>query len=133
MLADGIIGHLCGDFLLQSDYIAKNKKRSSAICGLHCLIWTSNVCLFANLGWLSFLFLFVTHYIQDRGTLVSHYMDFVGQGGFRKTFPEGLGPWSVIVVDNVLHLLAIWVAISLPLRVGYPTLELLVQRILTGT
>ena len=35
MLLDAIIGNLVGDYLLQNDYLALGKKKSSAICAVH--------------------------------------------------------------------------------------------------
>jgi hypothetical protein len=43
-LTEAIIGHLVGDFLLQNDWMAANKKKNSWVCLLHCLIWTAWVC-----------------------------------------------------------------------------------------
>ena len=48
-LTSAIIGHLVADYLLQFDFIAENKKKSSLICALHCLIWASCVCLLGDI------------------------------------------------------------------------------------
>ena len=104
-LTCAIIGHLVGDYLLQNDYAAKNKKLSSVTCAVHCLIWTTCVCLFAWWPWWAGLILFVEHFAQDRWNLIAWHMDKIGQRGFR-TGP--CAPWSAIVVDNVFHILAIW-------------------------
>ena len=126
MLAFAIIGHLVGDYILQNDSCAYNKNwthsrlsiagidpvewsrimwHSTAVCALHCLLWTASVCLFT--GWWSVwwvpVVLFFTHFAQDRTTFVRWWMGKVGLEGFAKN----LGPWSVILVDNTMHLMVI--------------------------
>jgi len=111
-----IIGHLVGDYLLQNDWQALNKKKSSFHCCVHALIWSITVCLFAGWdNWLTPLWtgnaawtwqiLFWTHFIQDRTNIISWWMDLIGQHKFR-TGP--CAPWSMIVVDNVWHIVTIW-------------------------
>lgn len=103
-----IIGHLVGDYLVQNDWMALNKKSSTFHCAVHCAIWTACVCLFAGWGWLAAAILFATHFIQDRTTIISWYMRTVGQQKFA-TGP--CAPWSSIVVDNVWHIvtiMAVW-------------------------
>lgn len=105
-MIDALIGHLVGDYLLQNDYLAANKKTNSWVCLQHCLIWTLCVMLFSGWHqWWVFAFLLGTHFTQDRTAIISKWMDWNGQHGFRTGI---CSPWSVIVVDNVWHLLAIW-------------------------
>jgi hypothetical protein len=106
-LALAIIGHLVGDYLspFQTDWSAANKKKHWFPCLVHSSGWTLCVCLFT--GWWTLpalLTLFVTHYVQDRTMMVTAWMRLAGQGNFANA---PLGPWSVIVVDNVFHLLVI--------------------------
>lgn len=106
-LVFAIIGHLVGDYLVQNDWLANGKKKSSLICAAHCLLWTLAVMTFAGLQWdhlWVFAVLFVTHFIQDRGPLVRKYMHLMGQDGFAG---PPLGPWSIIAVDNVWHLVTL--------------------------
>ena len=103
-MLSALIGHLVGDFLLQNDWMAMNKKKSSLICSVHCLIWTLCVVLMSGWDYWTAVPLFVTHFIQDRTSIIMWYMDKVGQTEFKKR----LGPWSVIIVDNTWHLVAIW-------------------------
>lgn len=108
-----LIGHLVGDYLFQNDWMALNKKSfyGGPNCLIHALIWTISVMFFA--GWFSlsdngvcaFLVLLVTHFYQDRTNIIAWWMDFIGQ----KQFRTGLcAPWSMIVVDNVWHIVTIW-------------------------
>jgi Protein of unknown function (DUF3307) len=111
MFTDAVLGHLVGDYILQNDWQASGKKRSSPICAVHCLLWTSSVCLF---GWIAnpwaIAWLFVSHFVIDRWGFIKWWMLHVGQGKFAD---PPMSPWSMIVVDNVFHLLTIWVAIKL--------------------
>lgn len=109
-----LIGHLVGDYLLQNDWMALNKKKSSFHCVIHCLIWA--ICVISFAGWYGphdahwfngevFTILFVTHFLQDRTNIVAWWMDLIGQ----KSFRTGIcAPWSIIVVDNVWHIVTIW-------------------------
>ena len=104
MLAEAIIGHLVGDYIFQNDWMAQNKKKSSWPCLIHCTVWTGCVCLFAGWGWLPALVLFAFHFAQDRTEFIRWWMN-LWQPGFAK---PPLAPWSLIVVDNVFHLVQIW-------------------------
>ena len=53
-----LIGHLVGDYLLQNDWMALNKKKQHLPCLVHCFIWALCVCGFAGFGWIAFLSLF---------------------------------------------------------------------------
>lgn len=99
-----LIGHLVGDYLLQTDWQAQGKKRSSLICAVHCGLYTLSIALFT--GWPSWALavVLVTHFAQDRTNFVRWWMGVVGQD----TFADKLGPWSVIVVDNVMHLVVLY-------------------------
>lgn len=103
---DALMGHLVGDYVLQNDFLATQKKNSSLWCAVHCAEWTLCVCLFAGWSdWRAVLLLFVSHFIQDRWNPVSRWMTFNGQTQFR----DGpCSPWSAIIVDNIGHLLVIW-------------------------
>lgn len=121
ILTCAIIGHLVGDYLLQNDWMALNKKKRSWPCLVHCLIWTLSVMYFA--GWLgaadcgyaserywfslpAFTVLIVTHFIQDRTQIVKFWMININR---QQKFTEPpMTPWSLIVVDNVWHIVTIW-------------------------
>lgn len=105
-ITDAIVGHLVGDYLAQNDWLAANKKKNSAVCALHCLVWTASVTVFS--GWYSIaaiLILFAMHFIQDRTNVIRQFMRLNQQEAFA-TGP--CSPWSIIVVDNVWHIVTIW-------------------------
>lgn len=110
-----IIGHLVGDYLLQNDWMAQNKKvptsYGNTACVVHCWIWSMCVILFS--GWYraeySFwvcVVLFTSHYIQDRTNIVRFWMTRINRQP--KFVEPPLAPWSLIVVDNVWHIVTIW-------------------------
>lgn len=103
-----LVGHLVGDYLLQNDWMAREKKRNDWVCNLHCSIWTFSVCWFSGafIDLWSFTFLYLSHMLLDRYNIVPWYMRTIGQEQFL-TGP--CAPWSAIVVDNVWHILSIWV------------------------
>lgn len=49
--------------------------------------------------------LLATHFAQDRTNIIARWMDVIGQKQFR-TGP--CAPWSMIVVDNVWHIVTLW-------------------------
>lgn len=109
-LACALVGHLVGDYLVQSDWMAHNKKKHALPCAIHCTLWTLSVCTFT--GWWKSLpavvFLFVTHFAQDRTSIILFWMTKINrQPEFVK---PPCAPWSIIVVDNVWHIVALWVA-----------------------
>lgn len=108
-LAGALMGHFVGDYLIQNDWMALNKKRDAGICLVHAALWTLSVLAFA--GWLGpgcavvGAILVATHFWQDHTNVVAWWMDRIGQRQFR-TGP--CAPWSIIVVDNVWHVLTIY-------------------------
>lgn len=105
-MISALVGHLVGDYLLQNDWMALNKKKSSVHCFVHCFVWTTCVVLFSWWPLWTSIPLFITHFIQDRTQIVNWYMNLIGQSQFMKS---PLAPWSIIVVDNVFHILTIWI------------------------
>lgn len=108
-----LIGHLVGDYLLQNDWMALNKKKATLPCAIHCALWSLSVWAFTwsgkvALGWKAWILvpLFVTHFAQDRTTLIEFWMTNINRQ--RKFAVPPMAPWSCIVVDNVWHILTIW-------------------------
>lgn len=109
-MINALIGHLVGDFILQNDWMAANKKKQTWPCLVHCAIWTACVCLFAGITALWAIgVLFGTHFLQDRTQIIPWSMRRLGQTDFAT---GKLSPWSIIVVDNTWHLLTIWIMLQ---------------------
>jgi hypothetical protein len=100
------LGHMVGDYILQIDWMAENKKNNNIACLVHSLAWTTSVLFFTGWwGWLPFLILFGFHFLQDRTRFVNFWMNLVGQ----RNFAAGpYSPWSMVIIDNTFHLLQIW-------------------------
>jgi len=117
-----IVGHLVGDYLMQNDWMALNKKKpgpwGALPCVVHCWLWTLCVLVFSGIlftmaDWRVNSILFLSHYIQDRTNAVRDWMGLIGQEQFA-TGP--CSPWSIIVVDNVWHIVtifAVWTCFGL--------------------
>lgn len=139
---DYLIAHLVGDFVFQTDWMAKYKgnphptaeerqahtewvktlhgdvrmavmdldegrayHRANVACLLHVALYTLAVWLFTGWGLLPLAVTFACHFAQDRFRLASRLMDVTGHAAF-KTGP--LSPWSIVVFDNTLHLVQLW-------------------------
>ena len=135
-----LLGHLLGDYVFQNDWMASNKtkplcwgeryeagKRTTAYreellghltCTVHCLLYTLVVwaCSFWWMPWWGLVACFLIHWPVDRFRLAGWWMKNVsGQTAFA-TGP--LSPWSIILVDNVFHLLTL--AVIFLLACGVP-------------
>jgi hypothetical protein len=99
-----IYAHLIGDYLIQTDWMANGKKRSSLICAVHILTYLLPFA-FAGLAWWQIALIGAQHFAQDRTGFVVWLMKAKGSAAF---IQPPCGPWSVIVTDNILHIL--WMA-----------------------
>jgi hypothetical protein len=105
-----LISHLIGDFLVQTDNMAKNKAQSWYWMFRHIAVYMFTVTVVVVVyalnhrapAWLtvgSWLFIFVTHIILDRRKFTLWWMRSVGVSQDH--------PWLSIVVDQVFHLLTL--------------------------
>lgn len=97
-----LTGHLLGDYIAQTDWMASRKTTQTLPCLAHCAAYSLCVwaCSFWWLPWWAVALCGVLHFPIDRWRLARRWMTFVGQEGFA-TGP--LSPWSVVVVDNTFH------------------------------
>lgn len=100
-----IFAHLIGDYLIQNDWMAKGKKTSSWICTVHVATYMIPF-LFCGLEWWQLAAIAAQHWIQDRTNFVVWMMNATGKGDFAK---PPMAPWSIIVIDNIYHVL--WIAL----------------------
>lgn len=103
-----IVGHMIGDYLLQSDWMALNKKKSGIngliACIVHCLIWTVSVYAFCfrQVGSvLVFILLFASHFVLDRTNIIKWYCNAT------RLMPNP-AMWKIILCDNTLHFLMVY-------------------------
>jgi len=108
-----LIGHLVGDYLLQNDWMALNKKtftlKGWLACSIHCLLYTLAVCLFTGWWDARFLLVFITHFALDKTMVVVYYMNFTGS--FKRIISDKNNPsaiWAYAIVDNTFHLVTLF-------------------------
>jgi hypothetical protein len=106
-----IYAHLIGDYFIQNDWMAQKKKESSFRCLVHVITYMIPF-LFCGLVWWQLVLIAIQHYIVDRSNFVKWFMDIKGSHIFATNV---CFPWSMIVVDNILHILWIAFIVWLPL------------------
>jgi hypothetical protein len=103
------LAHLIGDYLLQNDWMAINKKKSSWACLYHVLSYLAPF-FFCNLELWQILAIGIQHFVQDRTNLIIWFMKIKGS----EVFATGpCSPWSIIFTDNIVHILFIALITSL--------------------
>jgi hypothetical protein len=100
-----LIGHLVGDFIIQNDWMALNKKESTLHCTVHCLTYALCVWLFTLWPLWTIPVIFITHFALDRTKFVGWLMGIKGSKKFRD---GGMAPWSWVSVDNTIHLVTLF-------------------------
>lgn len=115
-----ILAHLAGDYLLQNDWMAKNKTSRWLPALVHGAVYTLPYILVTQSP-LALLVIGGTHVVIDRFRLAKHFIWAVNQigprsgryswseakanGGYSADKPVWMSTWLMIVVDNSIHLL----------------------------
>lgn len=122
-----LLGHLIGDYLLQSTWMALNKSgrslRGILICTMHVSLYTLAVCgMMQSASPLVWLAVFVPHLIVDHWSLGELWSRMIRGRTMDKTMatPRGVGREFAfafyapvyIAVDNTIHLLCLWATIE---------------------
>lgn len=126
-----LFGHLFGDYLLQNNWMALNKKHNFKACIAHCTIYTLAVTAFLVAGGINctfqlFSLIFLSHIILDGTTLVDKWMKFYNVRSWNTQLPPMLdqnmtaeqvvktvfGAIIYVVMDNTLHLFMMFVIIK---------------------
>lgn len=100
-----LLCHLVGDYILQTDWMAANKKSSSFACAVHVAAYIIPF-LITPLAWWQLVLIAAQHYLQDRWQFVPWFMAHTQHKGFAQ---PPMAPWSVIITDNVLH--GVWIGL----------------------
>jgi hypothetical protein len=109
-----IFAHLIGEYLIQNDWMAFNKKNKSWICAVHVITYMIPF-IFCDMAWWQLLAIAVEHFAQDRTRFVTWLMRVKGSWRFAT---GNAAPWSIIVHDNILHIL--WIALIVWIRQSMP-------------
>ena len=104
-----LLAHFLGDFVIQSDWLAVNKKKYWSVALLHVLTYLVPF-LFTGLPVWKLGLIGVQHLVQDRTNFVLWFMKVKGSYAFSQPL---CGPWSVIVIDNILHI--VWISLVVAL------------------
>jgi fatty acid desaturase len=114
-----LIAHLVGDYILQIDWMAENKKKNTwkgfLCCFAHVFVYTAIIFLFTGWPCYALAITFVTHFALDKTMFVGWFCKVIGRGKFvsqynrypcatAKTQPNPFWPWSWVAVDNSFHL-----------------------------
>ena len=101
-----IYAHLIGDYLLQTDWMALNKKEKWIPCFIHVVVYLVPF-LLCGLEWWQLLLIGLQHYFIDRTMFIEWYCRKIGAK--RMVDPKNIMfPWSWIIIDNIFHIL--WIA-----------------------
>ena len=100
------VAHLIGDFILQNDWMAANKKISSAACLLHVFVYIVPF-LVSNLQTWQIVLIGLQHFAQDRTSFILWWMR------IWKHVPLGNRKEIRIYVDQAFHLMWIQIVVTL--------------------
>jgi len=112
--------HLFGDYIVQNDWMALNKKKKGWLgfnaCFIHTLTYSLPFLLITN--WMAFLVIWFTHFVLDRTKIVDYFIMLkngektIVNFGFAPEKPFVISIWLYIIIDNVIHLLINYAAIK---------------------
>ena len=100
------VAHLIGDFILQNEWMAMNKKQNTAPCLVHGLVYLVPF-LICNLQWWQIALIGFQHFAQDRTGFVFWWLRV-----WKRADPD---QWQdlPLFVDQAFHVM--WIAIVLML------------------
>ena len=107
--ADQLLAHAVGDYVLQSDWMARNKTSRTFVAAVHALCYALPFLLFSPT--VAALAVIVgSHLVIDR-LRVAGWLSWVKNGMPRPRTPTGypaeradyLVVWLVVITDNILH------------------------------
>lgn len=92
-----LILHLFGDYVLQSDWMTQNKRKSSVAAGAHALTYSLPFLLLKP-SWVAFAVILGTHFLIDRFGL-ARYVVWAKNVIFSPAYPSGCAPCNGITED----------------------------------
>ena len=131
-----LILHIFGDYFLQTDWQALNKKKPGIIgfwaCLKHCALYSTPFLLLGS--WKAVLVIFITHFIIDRTNIVAYllaiknnvrkqqtskmmplsfpYTYDISNFGLGLDRPFAISIWIYIIVDNLFHIVCNYLALK---------------------
>lgn len=116
-LITGLLLHFVGDYLLQNDWMAREKVNNSGVALAHASIYSMPFYLIVPTFW--WLLIFGSHFFVDRYRLAQYWIRLVNwkwdgdNFGYSEDKPKWMSVWLMIIVDNTFHVLFNSVAIFL--------------------
>ena len=105
-----LVGHLTGDYILQTRWMALNKEKKIGPLAVHSAVYSASVFLFAwpvqMMPVAAVLLVFVSHAILDRRAFVRWWMRHVS--GIRENQPES--PFVRTIIDQGFHIIVLALA-----------------------
>jgi hypothetical protein len=111
-----LILHLIGDYVTQTEWMAKQKTKNILVATLHATVYSLPFLLLSPSSW-ALAVIFVTHiaidryrlsrfviYAKNKVTSPSLQWADASKTGFHKDTPLWLAVWLSIIVDNTMHL-----------------------------
>jgi len=111
-----LLAHLWGDYILQNDWMVRNKTSNSGACAVHVLMYGIPFLFIMDMTASAWLVIVITHFIIDRYRL-ARYVIYARNRcvdnyklkdsdafGFRSGTPEHISFFVCVLVDNTLHL-----------------------------
>lgn len=116
-----LIFHLIGDYVLQSDWMANNKRKDSAAAISHAFAYSALfwfLAVHAHNPYVAMAVIWGTHFLIDRFGLARYVVfakNFIAPGdypkwkdckatGYPSERPAWLAVWLLIAADNTIHL-----------------------------
>lgn len=103
-----ILAHFIGDFLFQTDWMARNKKHNFYICFVHVMCYMIPF-LFVDINWLQFFLIAVQHFLQDKTNFIKWYCKTFGI--FQGELKQKILPWGHFIIDQIFHFVWIYYVI----------------------
>jgi hypothetical protein len=122
-----ILGHLIGDYLLQNDWMATQKKKHEGLgwsaCLVHCFLYTAAVCVtMGNFDIMWVVVVFFSHFAIDKFPVVEWYSKLIGSRSIDKFLNEaenqeytphiglrsGITVLVYVVRDNTFHIMIMY-------------------------
>lgn len=114
-----LIFHLIGDYIIQNDWMALNKKKRSLkgelACQIHCITYSLPFLFIGS--WQAVLAIYISHYIIDRTNLVAWFIAYrngvgdIVNFGFSHERPFAISIWLFIITDNIFHIICNYLAL----------------------
>ena len=122
--ADQFIAHALGDYILQSDWMAREKYRNTVAALCHVVFYTLPFLFLTQNPW-TLVVIAGTHFVIDRWRLARHLAWIKNRAwpgsrpwaecadtGYPPDMPAYASMWLLIIVDNIMHIIINGLAIT---------------------